>query len=307
MNILVTGGAGFIGSNIVDGLIAEGHSVTIVDDLSTGKAENVNPKADFRRTSICSPDLEDVFRGRRFDAVYHLAAQIDVRKSTADPAMDAGINVIGGINVLRMMEKYRSGKLIYSSTGGAIYGEPKRIPADESQPADPMAAYGVSKFCLERYVEYFHRIAGLDYTILRYANVYGPRQDPLGEAGVIAIFMGRMRKGERAVIFGSGEQTRDFVFVGDVVDANLAALKRGSGEICNIGTGRETTVNEIYACLAKLYGTSEKAEYRPERKGEVFRIALDAGKALRVLGWKAKVSLEEGMKITADSMEKSGS
>lgn len=305
MHILVTGGAGFIGSNIADRLISDGHSVVIVDNLFSGYMENVNPAADFRNVDVTDFNaLEEVFKEKRFDAVFHLAAQIDVRKSGKDPAFDASVNIIGGINLLKLMEKYKSGKLIYSSTGGAIYGEPKSIIADENQPAEPIAPYGVSKFCLERYIEYFHRMCGIEYTIFRYANVYGPRQDPLGEAGVIAIFMGKMIKGEGTVIFGNGKQTRDFVFIDDIVSANIAALSQGSGEIINIGTGIEVSVNEIHSCLTEIFEIKEPAEIKPERKGEVFRIALDASKAKKILGWSPKFTLKEGLKITADYMRR---
>lgn len=297
MAILVTGGAGFIGSNIADRLISCGYETVIIDNLSTGKVKNINKKAIFYQRDICE-NLEDIFEKHKFEAVYHLAAQIDVRKSVSDPILDAQINIIGGINLLNAIVKYRSGKLIYSSTGGAIYGEPKYLPADEKHPVNPMAPYGTSKYCLEKYIEYFSKLYNLKYTILRYANVYGNRQDPMGEAGVIAIFMGKITQGKTPVIFGNGQQTRDFVFVKDVVEANLLSLNRGEGEIYNIGTGKETSVNEIYACLKELINPNEKAEYRPERPGEVFRIALDCSKAKRELQWEAATSLQDGIKET---------
>lgn len=295
MQILVTGGAGFIGSNITDKLIELGHDVIILDDLSTGKKENINPKATFYNIDIRTAEIEKIFQNHKIDIVYHLAAQIDVRKSVSNPQLDSAINVLGGINLLTMMQRYKVRKIVYSSTGGAIYGEPQYIPADENHPIRPMAPYGVSKHCLEHYIEYFHDIYGIDYTIFRYANVYGQRQDPLGEAGVIAIFAGRMAKGQTAVIFGNGKQTRDFVYVGDVVAANVLALEKGSKKIYNIGTGKETSVNEIYACLKKLMNITNDAKYEPERPGEVFRIALDVSKAEKELGWTAQVSLEEGL------------
>ncbi len=298
MNLLVTGGAGFIGSNIVDRLIEEGHNVIIADDLSTGKKENINPKATFHNVDIRSEKLEDVFKSCKIDAVYHLAAQIDVRKSVSAPVMDADINILGGINLLNLMKKYGAKKIIYSSTGGAIYGDPQYCPADEKHPIRPMSAYGISKHCLEHYIELYHDLHGLDYTILRYANVYGKRQDPLGEAGVIAIFIGKIEKSEVPIIFGNGKQTRDFVHIDDVVSANVAALTNGSGEIMNIGTGIETSVNEIYQCLKDLMPEAKDVKYEAERPGEVFRIALTIEKAKSILKWEPKVKLYDGMKMT---------
>jgi UDP-glucose 4-epimerase len=300
MNILVTGGAGFIGSNIVDGLVKEGHKVCIIDNLSTGRRQNINPAATFFEMDIRSHDIEKVFESHRIDIVMHLAAQIDVRKSVDRPIEDADINVMGGINVLNAAVKFKVRKIVYSSTGGAIYGEPKYLPADEAHPIRPMAGYGVSKHCLEHYIELFSDLYGTDYTILRYANVYGPRQDPLGEAGVVAIFTGKMLSQDIPLIFGSGEQTRDFVHVDDVVRANLMALTAGSREIVNIGTGKETSVNAVFTTMKEILRFREDARYEKERPGEVFRIYLDIRKAKEVLGWEPRVDLHEGMKNTIE-------
>jgi UDP-glucose 4-epimerase len=300
MNILVTGGAGFIGSNIVDSLLKEGHKVSIIDDLCTGRRQNINPKATFHEMDIRSPEIEKVFESQKIDLLYHLAAQIDVRKSVDKPIEDADINVMGGINILNRALKYKVRKIIYSSTGGAIYGEPKYLPADEDHPIRPMAGYGVSKHCLEHYIELFSDLYDIDYTILRYANVYGPRQDPLGEAGVIAIFTGKMLNDETPVIFGSGEQTRDFVHVNDVVRANLMAIERGSREIINIGTGRETSVNSVFKTMKEILNFTREAKYEMERPGEVFRVYLDIKKAKEVLGWEPQMDLHDGMENTID-------
>ncbi len=301
MKILVTGGAGFIGSNITDMLINEGHEVIIADNLSTGREKNINPSALFYNVDIRKPELEEIFKRHKIDAIYHLAAQIDVRKSVTDPVLDGDINILGGINLLMMIKKYEAGKLIYSSTGGAIYGEPAYIPADEKHPIRPLASYGVSKHALEHYIELYHDLYGLDYTILRYANVYGKRQDPLGEAGVIAIFLGKIKNGENPVIFGDGEQTRDFVHIEDVVEANKIALETGSGDIFNIGTGIETSVNTIYKNLKELLPHTKDADYREARPGEVERIALDITKAREILGWNPQNDLKTGLQKTIEA------
>lgn len=298
MNILITGGAGFIGSNIADQFIADGHRVIVADDLSTGKVENINKQSIFYQVDIRSSEFEKIFQNEKIDIVYHLAAQIDVRKSLSDPIHDAEINILGGIQLLKLMREHNIPKIVYSSTGGAIYGEPEYLPADEMHPIRPLAAYGISKHALEHYIELYHDLYGLKYTIFRYANVYGKRQDPLGEAGVIAIFAGKMEKGESPVIFGDGTQTRDFVHVDDVVAANKLALTKGSGEIFNIGTGVETSVTMIYEALKARIPQSGEVVYAPARKGEVQRIALDVTKARKVLGWSAQHNLEQGLALT---------
>jgi UDP-glucose 4-epimerase len=300
MKILVTGGAGFIGSNVVDAMIDAGLEVVVVDDLSTGREENVNPKAKLYKVDIRGPQLEEVFERERPDYVDHHAAQISVRLSVQEPMKDAQINVLGSLNVIECCRKYNVKNLIYISTGGAVYGEPVYLPCDENHPVVPICHYGATKHTPEHYLHIYRYLYGLNYVVLRYPNVYGPRQDPLGEAGVVAIFIGQMLRGEQVIINGSGEQERDFVYVGDCVRANLLALDRGDGEIYNIGCGQGTSVNEIYARLKKITGYALEAKYGPPKPGETFRIYLDASKAERELGWQPTVSLDEGLRRTVD-------
>jgi UDP-glucose 4-epimerase len=304
---LVTGGAGFIGSNIADALVARDHEVTVVDDLSTGKRENLDAalaagaelvEADIRDLAA----LRDVFARAEPEAVFHLGAQIDVRKSAADPAWDAGINVGGTINVLGAAREAGVRRVVNTSTGGAVYGEGQIIPAPESHPVAPEAPYGQSKFAAEGYCELFRRLHGLSTVSLRYGNVYGPRQDPLGEAGVIAIFCGRLLAGERPIVFGDGLQTRDYVHVDDVVAANLAAVDSDAVGAFNVGTGVETTVLQLVEALAPLADSSFEADHRPPRPGEVQRIALDCTRAREELGWESHVRLEDGLTQTLESV-----
>ena len=298
MRVLVSGGAGFIGSNVVDGLVKEGYEVFVVDNLSTGKEKNLNPKARFFKTDIRDKnELDSIFNESKPEVVFHLAAQIDVRKSVENPQFDASINVTGAINVFELAVKHNARRIVFSSTGGAIYGEPEVLPATEETPVAPLAPYGVSKYCGEQYLHYFKRLFGIERVILRYANVYGPRQDPLGEAGVIAIFTGKIMKNEQPVIFGDGNQTRDYVYVEDVVNANLLAV-RGKEGVYNIGTGVETSVNELVKMFEKVTNKRIVPEYAPPRKGEVQRIALDATKAEKELGFKPEYNLFEGLKKT---------
>jgi len=297
MKILVTGGAGFIGSNVSDALVKDGHEVTVLDNLSTGKEENINPEVKFYNVDLLDMEsLELVFREFKPDVVNHHAAQIDVRKSVEDPAFDAETNIIGSLNLFELSINYGVRRIIFSSTGGALYGEPSNLPATEDTPIEPLSPYGVSKYCVENYLNYFKRLYGIERVILRYANVYGPRQDPLGEAGVVAIFTGKILKGEKPVIYGDGNQTRDYVFVEDVVQANVLALEGKEG-IYNIGTGKETSVNELIEVFSKVLGREIKPEYAPPRIGEVHRISLDGEKAKKELGFVPKYSLEEGISI----------
>jgi len=300
MKVLVTGGAGFIGSNVVDALVKDGHEVTVLDNLSTGKEENVNPEVKFYNVDLLDIEsLELVFREFKPDVVNHHAAQIDVRKSVEDPAFDAEINIIGSINLFELSINYGVRRIIFASTGGALYGEPSKLPASEDTPIEPLSPYGVAKYCVENYLNYFKRLYGLERVILRYANVYGPRQDPLGEAGVVAIFTGKILKGENPVIYGDGTQTRDYVFVEDVVQANILALSGKEGTY-NIGTGKETSVNELIEVFSKVLGREIKPEYAPPRKGEVSRISLDGDMAKRELGFVPKYSLPEGITKTIE-------
>jgi UDP-glucose 4-epimerase len=303
---VVTGGAGFIGSNLADALVERGDEVTIVDDISTGKRENSQRavdagarlvEADIRDGAALADLLEDA----QPELVYHLAAQIDVRKSVADTALDATINVIGTINVLEAAQRVGA-RVVNSSTGGAIYGEGRIIPAPEDHPAEPEAPYGQSKFAAEGYLELYRRLHGLSTVSLRYGNVYGPRQDPLGEAGVIAIFCGRVLEGRRPTVFGDGEQTRDYVYVGDVVAANLAAAASQATGAFNIGTGRQTSVLDLVRLLSEIGGRELDPEMAPARSGEVQHIALDYTRAREELGWEPKVELRDGLERTLEAV-----
>lgn len=310
MRCLVTGGAGFIGSNLVDALLARGDEVTVVDDLSTGRRVNLEPAlaagAELVELDIREAEaLGQVFEDKRPEVVFHLAAQIDVRKSLADPCFDASINVGGTANVLEAARAAECGRVVFVSTGGAIYGEGEgqRIPLPEDAPIAPLSAYGQSKFAGEGYLALYERLYGLSGVSLRLGNVYGPRQDPLGEAGVIAIFCGVLKEGGRPTVFGDGTQTRDYIYVGDVVSAALAAAASDVTGPINVGTGRETTVLELVKSLRELGGREDfEPEFAPPRTGEVQRIAIDPGRAERELGWRAEVDLDEGLKLTLDSL-----
>lgn len=306
MKVLVTGGAGFIGSHIVDRFIDEGDEVVVVDNLSTGSESNLNPRARFYRIDIQNPDLEEVFQKERPDCVSHQAAQIDVRLSVADPILDARINVIGTINLLQNCVKYKVKKVLFASSGGAIYGEQEIFPAPEDHPLRPLSPYGITKLVAEHYLHYYKITYGLDYVSLRYANVYGPRQDPYGEAGVVAIFIQKMLNGGQPVINGDGEQTRDFVYVEDVARANSLALKGNTREnIFNIGTGIETSVNQIFYNLKEMINPAIKEVHGPQKTGEQRRSVIDPLRAKRVLGWEPGVRLSEGLKNTVRFFERS--
>jgi len=310
MKALVTGGAGFIGSNLVDALLARGDQVTIVDDLSTGRRVNLEG-AMANGAELIELDIRDraglaeVAAARRPERIFHLAAQIDVRKSLEDPAFDAAVNVGGTANLLDAARAADTPRVVFVSTGGAIYGEGegKQLPLDESTQVAPMSAYGQSKFAAEGYLGLYERLYGISGIALRLGNVYGPRQDPLGEAGVIAIFCGKLKSGERPMIFGDGSQTRDYIYVGDVVAAALAAAESEATEPVNIGTGRETSVLELAETLGRLAGSDGfEPEFAAPRTGEVQRISLDASRAEALLGWAPTKSLEEGLRLTLDSV-----
>jgi UDP-glucose 4-epimerase len=310
MRALVTGGAGFIGSNLVDALLARGDEVTVIDDLSTGRRENLKGalaagaelvELDIREAA----PLAETTAQTRAEVIFHLAAQIDVRKSIADPAFDASINVGGTANVLEAARVVEARRVVFSSTGGAIYGEGEgqQLPLAEDAPLAPEAPYGQSKFAGEGYLSLYERLYGLSTIPLRLGNVYGPRQDPLGEAGVIAIFSGKLREGKRPTVFGDGKQTRDYIYVGDVVAAMLAAAESETTEPVNIGTGIETDVLELVEQLGALGGReSFEPELAPPRPGEVQRISIDPARAERELGWKPQTSLEDGLRLTLDSL-----
>ncbi|MDR1952232.1 MAG: NAD-dependent epimerase/dehydratase family protein [Elusimicrobiota bacterium] len=305
MKILVTGGAGFIGSNIVDVLIEKKHKVVVIDNLSTGKKENINRGEKFYKADIADKKtIDKIFAKEKPQIVIHNAAQIDVRKSVEDPAYDANVNIIGSINVLKACVNNKTKKIIFASSGGTIYGECGKKAPDEKALANPISPYGIAKFCVENYIKFFHLVYGLKYTILRYGNVYGPRQDPFGEAGVVAIFSKRMLSNEPVTVFGDGKQMRDYVFVGDVVNANVKSLLKGDNQIINIGTKKTISVLDLIKIMSKITGCSKKPNMKPKRDGELFKNFLDFGKAVKVLGWKPEVDINEGIAKTIEYFKK---
>lgn len=309
MKALVTGGAGFIGSTLVDRLLAEGHEVDVIDDLSSGSMANLadaratpDHRFTLHRIDICDAGVADLIERQAPDVVFHLAAQVDVRVSVADPVRDAMINVIGSLNVLEGARRAGSDKVVFASSGGTIYGEPApdHLPVDESHPQHPISPYGVAKKVVSDYLFAYRALHNLEFTSLALANIYGPRQDPHGEAGVVAIFAGRLLAGETCRIFGDGEATRDYVYVDDVVDAFVRAAGRGSGLVINIGTGVETSVNDLYATMARVAGVDKSAELAPARDGELARSSLDAGRAEIHLGWKPWTDMATGTAAVLD-------
>ena len=299
ISCLVTGGAGFIGSHIVDALVAAGHHVTVVDNLSTGDRAQVNSGARFIECDICSPELAHVFAEGAFEVVYHLAAQTDVMTSVAEPAEDARINIVGGIALLEQCRTHGVRKVIYSSSS-AVFGEPDYLPMDEAHPIRPLCPYAASKHTFEHYLELYHAIHDLDYTVLRYANAYGPRQDPHHEGGVVAIFAYKLLSGEVPVVYGDGQQTRDFVHVTDLVRANLACIHAGDNACYNLGTGIEITVNQLTDLLCELTGAKKNIHYVDERRGEMRRLSLDSTQAQEALQWVPKMGLRDGVQSVVD-------
>ena len=300
MKILVTGGAGFIGSHIVDAYVAAEHQVVVIDDLSTGHEKNVNPKAQFYKMGVRSEALRELFESERFDVVNHQAARGNVRASMEDPMIYADVNIRGGINLLECCRMFGVNKMIYSSTGGCVYGEPQYLPADEKHPMQPRDPYGASKASFELYLPVYQINYGLKFTILRYPNVYGPRQDPFGEAGVVSIFIGQMLGGIQAIINGDGEQLRDFVYIADIVRANLMVLEKGDGIICNLGWGEGVSVNQIFGNLKTMINYPLEEMHGPAKLGEVRETYLDVNNAREKLGWEPEVVLEEGLSRTLD-------
>jgi UDP-glucose 4-epimerase len=300
MKVLVTGGAGFIGSHVVDAFLAAGHEVVVVDNLASGRLANVNPQARFYQVDIRDAALAEVFERERPEVVDHHAAQMDVRKSVADPLYDADVNVRGTINLLECARRYEARKVVYISTGGAVYGEPEYLPCDEAHPVNPVCQYGVSKHVGEHYLYVYQQLYGLDYAVLRYPNVYGPRQDPHGEAGVVAIFTGQMLAGQPVTINGSGEQERDFVYVSDCAQANLLAAANGRTGIYNLGCGAGTSVNLLFSQLQNIIGYSREPRFGPPKPGETFKIYLDSRRAQAELGWSPTVGLADGLHRTVD-------
>jgi UDP-glucose 4-epimerase len=304
---LVTGGAGFIGSTLVDRLLAEGWDVDVVDDLSTGNLSNLadarsvgSRRFSFHRLDIRSPAVSDLIVHRRPEVVFHLAAQADVRVSVARPVFDAEVNILGSLNICQGAIAAGTRKVVFASSGGTIYGNPEHLPVREGHPQHPLSPYGVAKKAVGDYLHYYREIHGLEYTALAFSNVYGPRQDPHGEAGVVAIFAGLMLDKDRPTIFGDGSQTRDFVFVDDVVDALVRAAERGSGLVINIGTGVETSVTQLFESMARATNFTDPPQQAPARVGELDRSSLDPGRAEIHLGWKPFTELDEGVSRTLE-------
>lgn len=298
MKVLVTGGAGFIGSHIADRLIADGHEVVVLDDLSTGHVEHLPPKARFYQMDLSSPWLDELFKIERPEAVVHQAAQASVRRSVDDPVFDASVNVLGTAALLQASARHGIRRFLFASTGGALYGDADVLPTPEDYPTLPVSPYGASKLAAEVYLRTFHALHGLSFAALRYANVYGPRQDPHGEAGVVAIFSQRLLGKQIARINGDGRQTRDFVYVGDLAEANARALASDAVGSFNVGTGVETDVNQVFTLLRKLTGSTQAEEHGPPMPGEQRRSVVDARKIERVMGWRPSTSLEAGLTKT---------
>jgi len=298
MRILVTGGAGFIASHVADAFVAAGHQVSILDDLSSGKRGNLNAQATFYQLDVRDAAVTDVMRRERPEVLCHHAAQMDVRRSVADPIFDAQVNLVGLLNLLEQGRQHGLKRVLFSSTGGAIYGEQDVFPAPETHPTAPLSPYGVAKLASERYLFFYSVAYGISYVALRYGNVYGPRQNPHGEAGVVAIFAEKLLRGEQPVINGDGKQSRDYVYVGDLVRANLAALTSAFSGAVNLGTGIETDVNSIFRHLRTLCGSNAPEQHGPAKPGEQMRSVIDNALAQRVLGWRPQVSLEDGLRET---------
>ncbi len=309
MKVLVTGGAGFIGSHVADALVARGYDVHVLDDLSGGRRANVPDAATFHALDIRSDEAADLIRQERFDALLHFAAQMDVRRSVADPRFDADVNVLGFLNLMEAGREAGLKKVVFASTGGAIYGEPDPAindagPQPEHHPQRPVSPYGITKLVTEKYLHFYETAYGIPYVALRFGNVYGPRQNPHGEAGVVAIFAERLLDGRQPVIYGHGEQTRDYVFVGDVVRAVLAGLDHEASDVVNVGTGRETSVNELFRVLNTITGAGADEVHAEGKPGEQQRSVLDVSHAATALGWQPQVSLEDGLRETVAWFEK---
>lgn len=300
---IVTGGAGFIGSHLVDRLIEKNHKVVIVDNLSTGSKKNLNPKAKFYKLDIQSSRIKEVFKKEKPDTLFHFAAQIDVRKSVDNPKEDANINILGSLNLFENCRKFGVKKAIFASTGGAIYGEAGTVPTPERYPAHPVSPYGIAKLSIEHYLYYYYKAHNLPFVALRFSNVYGPRQNSKGEAGVVAIFSDAMLSDRQPVIYGSGKQTRDYLFVRDAVDSTIMALQENKVGVFNVGTGKETSVNELFKMLCGLTHSSAKSVRRPSRKGEQQRSSLDSSKIRKKLGWKYRYDIKKGLKETVSWLE----
>ena len=296
--ILVTGGAGFIASHLTDKLIEKGHNVVVIDNLSTGKKENLNPKAKFYEADICNSEIAQIFQEEKPEIVFHFAAQIDVRKSVKDPIQDAEVNILGSLNLLQNCQKAGVKKFIFASSGGAIYGDTDVIPTPETHTENPESPYGICKLTIEKYLHFYKETFGLNYTALRFANIYGPRQNSKGEAGVIAVFCDKMLKNQEVVINGDGEQTRDFVFVDDVINAALLSMEQEKSDMYNIGAGEETNINDIFRKIKELTGSNCEEAHAPTKAGEQKRSCLDNSRAKQGLNWESKYNLERGLEKT---------
>jgi UDP-glucose 4-epimerase len=299
MKIVVTGGAGFIGSHVVDALLEKGHSVHVIDDLSGGYRKNVPAGAVLHQLDIRDQSIVNLWEEHNYEVMYHLAAQMDVRKSVSDPGYDADVNIGGLLNLMEAGRKNGLKKVVFSSTGGAIYGEPEKVPQDESHTLQPLSPYGITKLSSEKYLHFYKLTYGIDYVALRYGNVYGPRQNPHGEAGVVAIFSERMLDGVQPFINGDGQQTRDYVFVSDVVNANMKALEFSGSDIFNVGTGVETNVVQLFQTLRDELAPDMKDAFAPGKPGEQMRSVLDCSKSERTLGWTPKVDVTQGLRTVA--------
>ncbi|AMA72038.1 MULTISPECIES: SDR family oxidoreductase [Aneurinibacillus] len=297
MKVLITGGAGFIGSHIVDQALEAGYEVCVIDDLSTGKKMQLNPQAAFYEMNIASPDIQQVFKNEKPDFVIHQAAQSSVPVSVKNAVGDAMTNIVGTVNLLEAARQYGVRKFVYASSA-AVYGEPQYMGIDEAHPKHPLSPYGVSKYVPEFYLDVYRHLYGLTYTAFRYANVYGERQDPKGEGGVVSIFVDRALAGQELVVFGDGEQTRDFVYVQDVARANIMALAGGDNEILNISTNQETSVNQLIQLMNEVLGTTLAVKYKAPREGDIVNSYLDNTKATEKLGWKPQYSLRQGLEKT---------
>jgi UDP-glucose 4-epimerase len=300
MKILVTGGAGFIGSHIVDAAVDAGHDVAVVDDLSTGNREWINPSARFYEVDIRDPRLDGIFEHEQPEVVCHQAARANVRESLEEPMLYADVNVLGSLHVLECCRRYGVRKVVYASTGGAVYGEPQVLPVTEDHPVNPLDPYGASKHHVEHYLYLYQHNFGIDYTILRYPNVYGPRQNPFGEAGVVSIFAMKMLEKGRPLINGDGAQLRDFMYIADVVQANLKAFEKGNGGIYNIGWGSGVSVNQVFELLSRLTAFQGEKVHGSAKAGEVSGIYLDASRARLDLDWKPEIGLEDGLRLTVE-------
>lgn len=310
MKVIVTGGAGFIGSHLVNKLIKKGHKVVVADNLSTGKKENLNKKAKFYKVDICSPKIAEIFEIERPEIVYHYAAQIDVRKSTENPMEDAKINILGSLNLIQNLTsniKHQTSrpKFIFASSVG-VYGEPKTLPVKESHPLNPMAPYPVTKVAVEKYLNYYQS-QGLNFVSLRYSNIYGPRQlSEIGEGGAIAIFIKKILNGEKPIIFGSGLQTRDFLFVADAVEAAILSLKAPPGSIYNVSTNKEITIKALLKLTSEILNKKLQLIFKPLQQGEIIKSRIDYSKIKKELGWQPKYNLEKGLRETVKWFSKNG-